>query len=49
MRLEKADNICVWCWNELDGEIVDLGRAQAHKACDDRMNDFVNRLGEWTE
>lgn len=46
MKVERItpDNTCVWCWNELDGEIVDLGKAKAHKQCDDRMSDFTGML-----
>lgn len=48
----ESDSVCVWCWKEItsDQPALTLKKgAHAHLACDSRMLNFIESLGEFTE
>lgn len=50
--MEPDTEVCVWCWHEiLTGQpALEIREgAHAHLACDSRMLNFIESLGEWTE
>jgi hypothetical protein len=54
MELEPVPEgtVCIWCWKEItsDQSALKLKEgAHAHLACDSRMLNFIESLGEWTE
>lgn len=54
MKIEPVEpgSVCVWCWKEVTSDQAALTLkegAHAHLACDSRMLDFIEGLGDYVD